>query len=58
MNKIIDYKIVRRDTHAGLIELVNDAITQGWQPYEQPFFAGPLLTEHNPMFYQALVKYE
>jgi len=32
--KIVEYDVCSAENHHGLVQLVNDAIKNGWQPYQ------------------------
>lgn len=53
--KIVEYQLAGSESYETFVEIVNDYIRKGYQPYGNPFVA----TEGDKTFYnQIVVKYE
>lgn len=53
--KIVEYQVIRTGSSEEFVELVNEALLEGWQPF------GAMTTGPRPdgfLFIQAVVKYE
>ena len=59
MKEIIEYKVIRAESHDGLDRLVNTLIEEGWQPTGGMSVTMERLDNEltYPYFYQSLVLY-
>lgn len=66
MDNITEYSIIESDAHAELVEAVNEALLEGWQPHgglviwREPGWEGGVVSHPAPPivhYAQALVKY-